>query len=129
MATEAADTILALERSALDRWSHGDPLGFPEIQAPDITYFDDIAAHSRIDGLEAMREYMTALVGQIPEHRYEVVDPKVQLYGNVGILTLRYHTFDAEGAPLTPWKATSVYRRMGDTWRCVHAHWSIVKEP
>ena len=26
-------------------------------------------------------------------------------------------------------KATSVYRRVKDDWRIVHAHWSLVKEP
>lgn len=125
---DAEQAILALEREALDRWSRGDPLGYAEIHSDDVTYFDDIAAHARIDGIEATREYMASLRGQIPPHDYEVVDPRVQVYGDVGILTLRYHTYGSDGQPLTPWKATSVYRRTGDGWRIVHAHWSVVKE-
>lgn len=120
--------ILARERSALERWSRGDPLGYLEIDADDVTYFDDIGAHHRVDGIEAMREYMSALKGQIPGHDYELVDPRVQLYGDTGILTMRYHPSAPDGSPMPPWKATSVYRRTGGDWRIVHAHWSIAKD-
>lgn len=34
------ETIIALERAALDRWGKGDPKGFLETYAPDVTYFD-----------------------------------------------------------------------------------------
>lgn len=120
--------ILAQERRALDQWAQGNPLGYVETDADDITYFDDIGAHLRIDGLEAVRNYFAGLTGKIPEHRYEVVNPKVQVYGDIGILTLRYRASGTDGGPLTPWKATSVYRRSAEGWRKVHAHWSIAKE-
>lgn len=124
---EAERAILERERGALERWSQGDPMGYPEIQTEDVSYFDDIGAHSRIDGRDAVRAYMSSLRGKIPPHRFEIVDPRVQLYGDVGILTLHYRTRDAEGDPLTPWKATSIYRRTDRVWRIAHAHWSIVK--
>jgi ketosteroid isomerase-like protein len=120
--------IVAQERRALDRWAQGNPLGYLEVDADDVTYFDDIGAHSRIDGIEAMRNYFTSLQGKIPPHKYEIVDPKVQVYGEIGILTLRYKAYATDGKTLAHWKATSVYRRMGGEWRVVHAHWSIVKE-
>ncbi len=119
--------ILAQERRALDQWAQGNSLGYLDIHADDVTYFDDIGAHSRVDGIEAMRKYFTSLEGKIPAHKYEVVDPKVQVYGEIGILTLRYHAYATDGKPLTRWKATSVYHRTGGEWRIVHAHWSIVK--
>jgi ketosteroid isomerase-like protein len=124
----AAEAILAQERRALDRWSQGEPLGYVDIQADEITYFDDIGAERRVDGIAAIREYLTSLEGKIPPHRYKVVDPKVQVYGDIGILTLRYEPTTADGEPLTPWKATSVYRRAAGEWRIVHAHWSLVKQ-
>lgn len=124
----AEQAILAQERRALDRWSQGKPVGYVDIDADDITYFDDIGAHTRVDGIEAMRNYFESLEGKIPPHRYELVAPKVQIYGDIGILTLRYHAHATDGEPLTRWKATSVYRRIAGEWRIVHAHWSIVKE-
>jgi ketosteroid isomerase-like protein len=124
---DAIAAILAQERTALDRWAQGDPLGYVDIDAEDVTYFDDIGAHTRIDGRASMRSYAASLVGKIPPHRYEVVNPKVQVYGDIGILTLRYHAYAADGQPLARWKATSVYRRTAAEWRIVHAHWSLVK--
>ena len=125
--SDTEETILALERRAMDRWARGDPLGYLDIDAEDVTYFDDIGANSRINGIDAMRTYFTSLQGKIPPHRYELVDPDVQVYGDVGILTLRYNAFAADGQPLAHWKATSVYHRRGKEWRIVHAHWSKVK--
>ena len=43
-AQTAADQILLLERSALDRWGQGDPGGFLELYAAGITYFDPSTA-------------------------------------------------------------------------------------
>lgn len=124
---DAESAILARERSALDLWSRGDPSGYLRIQSDDVTYYDDIAAHARVDGIQAMRDYWSSLRGQIPPHRYEIEDPKVQVYGDVGILTLTYHARDFEGQPLAEWKATSVYQKREEEWRIVHAHWSLNK--
>ena len=121
-------TILAQERRALDRWAQGEPLEYFDRWAEDITYFDDIGAHRRIDGIAAMRNYAASFEGKVPPHRYELVDPKVQVYGDIGIVTLRYEPFGTDGAPLQRWKATLVYRRTDGEWRVVHAHWSMVKE-
>jgi len=121
-------TVLARERQALDRWAQGDPLGYLEIDAEEITYFDDIGAQERIDGIEEMRNYFATLVGKVSPHRYEIEDPKLQLFGDVAVLTLRYLPSTLEGEPLMPWKATSVYRRSDDDWRLVHAHWSTAGE-
>lgn len=125
--TSDADAILARERVALDQWSQGKPLGYVGIDADDVTYFDDIAAQTRVEGLDAMRAYFDDLEGKIPPHRYEVVDPLVQLYGDTGVLTFHYQPYAPDGTPGTRWKATSVYRRVGSEWRIVHAHWSTVK--
>jgi ketosteroid isomerase-like protein len=125
---DAEQAIIAQERRALEQWSKGNTLGYLEVDADDVTYFDDIGAHARVDGFEAMRAYLTSLEGKIPPHRYEMLEPKVQLYGDIGILTLRYEAYGTDPRPLSRWKATSVYRRANDEWRIVHAHWSLVKD-
>jgi len=123
---DVEQTILAQERQALDCWASGDPVGFSADFADDVTYFDDIAAQTRIDGLEEMRNYLTSLVGQIQPHTYEIIDPKVQVYGDLAICTLRYHP-SIDGQPGPQWKATDVYRLTNGEWHLVHAHWSLVK--
>jgi len=119
-------TILAQEHKTLDRWAAGDPLGYSENSAEDVTWFDDVAAQTRIDGIEELRNYLTSLVGKYPPHTYEIVDPKVQVYGDIAICTLRYNP-TINGEPDTPWKATDVYRLTNGKWRLVHANWSLVK--
>jgi hypothetical protein len=120
--------ILAKEHQALVRWSAGDPLGFAVNFANEATYFDDIAAHTRLDGLEEIKKHLGSLEGKIPAHNYEIVDPKVQVFGGVAILTLHYQGSTADEQPLPQWKATSVYNFINDDWQVVHAHWSLVKE-
>lgn len=92
-----------------------------------MTYFDDIGAHERIDGGEALRAYASNLQGQIPKHSYTIADPKVQLFQDVGVLTYTYVPSLPDGTSSTSWKATTVYHRVDGTWALVHAHWSLVK--
>lgn len=124
----AEDAILAQERAALDRWSAGDPRGYAQSAADDVTYFDFIGAEVRVDGIEAFRNYLSALQGQFPAHTYEIVDPKVQVYGDVGILTLHYHPTALDGEAMGASKATCVYHRTNGTWHNVHVHWSTLNE-
>ena len=125
----AEQEIIALEHNALGKWSQGNTLGYVDIADDDITYFDDIGGQSRIDGLDSMRKYLASLEGKVAPHKYDMVNPKVQVYGEIGILTLQYHPSTIEGKPLTKWKATSVYRHHGGKWHLVHANWSVIKEP
>jgi ketosteroid isomerase-like protein len=123
----AEEEIITQERERLNHWAKGELRAYAQGSADDVSYFDDIGAHARLDGLPALLEYLSALEGQVPAHDYEVVNPRVQLYGDVGIVTLQYHP-SLHGVALQPWKATSVYRRSDGQWNMVHAHWSMVKE-
>ena len=122
------DHLLGLERAALDRWSSGDPRGYAMAAADDITYFDDIGAKERIVGAESVQAYPTSLEEILPPHRYEIVEPHVQLHGDTGILTFRYQPSTEEGELLTPWRASTVYVRQGEEWRMAHAHWAMMKD-
>ncbi|MEJ2483169.1 MAG: DUF4440 domain-containing protein [Gemmatimonadota bacterium] len=117
--------ILAQERAGLDRWSAGEPVGYAHSAAADVTYFDDIGATDRIEGLAAWRGYLESL--EIPPHGYEILDPKVQVYGEIGILTFHYHGLAPDGQVVSRWKATSVYRHEADGWHMVHANWSTIE--
>lgn len=121
------ETILSLERQALDNWSKGDPMGFSKNFAVDATYFDDIGAQMRLDSIDELNNYFRSLDGQIPAHKYELVNPKVQVYGDIAILTLQYHATSLNNEPAPPWKTTSVYRLKEGMWQVVHANWSLVK--
>ncbi len=125
---DLTDHLLGLERAALDRWSGGDPRGYAMAAADDITYFDDIGAKEGVFGAESARAYLTSLEEVLPPHRYEMVRPHVQVYGDTAIVSFRYDPSTEEGEQGTPWRASTVYVRQSDEWRMVHAHWAMMKE-
>ena len=80
------ETIIALERAALDRWRNGDPQGYLETFAPDVTYFDQ-TQERRVDGLGAMKELLIPITGKLKIDHYEMIGPKVQRHGDVAVLS------------------------------------------
>jgi len=126
-----ADDVIALERAALDRWGNGDPGGFLEVYAPEITYFDP-GVERRVDGHDAMRDYLRPITGKVKVARYEMIAPRVQRHGDVAVLTynLRSDAVQADGKHVTVrWNSTSVYARMGREWKTIHSHWSLTALP
>jgi ketosteroid isomerase-like protein len=128
----SADQILMLERSALDRWGKGDPGGFLELYATDISYFDPLTA-ARIDGRQAMENYYRPWVGKIHIARYEMLNPHVVVGGNMALLTYNLVNYirDAKGIESVGscWNSTTVYQRGHDTWKAIHSHWSFTRHP
>ncbi len=127
-----AEQILMLERDALDRWGRGDPGGFLDLYAQDITYFD-VATERRIDGHQAMEAYYRPWTGQIHIARYEMLNPQVVVEGTMALLTYNLVNYisDAEGVESvgSRWNSTAVYRRQGETWESLHSHWSFTRHP
>ena len=126
----ADETIIALERGALDRWGKGDPQGFLEIMASDQTYFDPATA-KRIDGQDALKKYFAPIAGKIRIERVEMIDPKVQRSGDLAVLTFNLvdygGQFDGGPKTTTRWNSTEVYQRINGSWKIIHSHWSYTK--
>jgi ketosteroid isomerase-like protein len=116
--------IINMERAALDRWGRGDPEGFLEICAPEVVYFDPFLPQ-RLDGLNTLRKYYAELRGKIHIDSYEIVDPIVQVDGDVAILTFCF--VSRGGGDEMRWNTTEVYRRGDDGWRIIHTHWSFTQ--
>jgi ketosteroid isomerase-like protein len=125
--------LVALERSALDRWIRLDPEGYLGTFGPEITYFDP-TTDRRVDGLEAMRTRlapMKTLKLPFTDPRYEMIEPKVQRHGDVALLTFNLVSYgkqpDRPESVLARWNATEVYCRIDGRWTIVHSHWSYTK--
>lgn len=119
------DLILQKERGALDRWKTGDTFGFVEIAADDITYFDP-NIEKRITGIKEFRDYFASFKGTFSFPGYELLNPKVQLYGDVAILTFNFVGFSEDGKK-DLWNTTEVYRKTAGHWKLVNSHWSHTK--
>ena len=128
---DLAEKIIAMERAALDRWGKGDPWGFTEISADQVTYFDP-TTQRRLDGLEALRDFYAALEGKISIQRYEMIDPKVQIQGDTAVLTFNLIDYlpTPDGSTRQDyWNSTQVYSRIDGAWKIIHTHWSKPESP
>lgn len=132
MSDSTADQIIAVERAALDRWGNGDPAGFLDVYAPNVTYFDPSTA-ARIDGHQAMVDYYAPFTGQIRIPRYEMLNPQVVVGGNMAVLTYNLVNYAVAPDGLesigTRWNSTTVYQRLAGGWKSIHAHWSFTRHP
>lgn len=121
---DVAVTIIAMERAALDRWGKGDPSGYLEISAPEVVYFDPFLERC-LDGLEALTRYYKALRGQVRIDRDEIINPKVQVCGEVAVLTFNYVSYTGETQ--MRWNCSEVYQHQNGHWRIIQTHWSITQ--
>jgi ketosteroid isomerase-like protein len=124
------ETILSLEKGAMERWRNGDPMGFVEISAEDICYMDP-GLTKPILGLEEYRAAMQGVVGKIQYQGSEFIDPQVVVVGDAALLSYNYRSTVLTPAgsivSQTPWNATEVYFRREGEWRIVHTHWSYTR--
>jgi ketosteroid isomerase-like protein len=123
------EAIIALERAALDRWGKGDPQGYIEIFADEITYFDP-STERRVDGVEAMRARFAPITGLVKTSRYELLNPDVYRRGELAILSYNLVTYGQrpDGAPqVAHWNVTEAYALIGAKWKIVHSHFSLTQ--
>lgn len=130
MEESVKETILSLEKGAMERWRNGDPWGWVEISAKQVTYVDP-GLTKPIVGLEEYKAYLKQFEGKIHYQGSEFIDPKVAVVGDAAVLSYNYRSsvLTPEGAIIsqTPWNATEVYFRLDDQWRIVHTHWSYIQ--
>jgi uncharacterized protein (TIGR02246 family) len=123
------ETILSIEKAAMERWRNGDPLVWVEISAPEVSYVDPGLAKP-IEGIEEYRKYLAQFIDKIHYQVSEFIDPKLALHGELAVLTYNYRSTqknpDGSIAEQILWNTTEVYARVKGGWRIVHTHWSYV---
>lgn len=123
-------TLLSLEEAAMKRWRSGDPQGFLELSAPEVTYFDP-SVEGRIDGLDRLRVHYSPIAGAVRYDNSTFADSRVQRHGDLAVLTFNYlaSNTDPAGEPAagTRWNITEVFARFGDDWKIVHTHRSYTR--
>jgi uncharacterized protein (TIGR02246 family) len=127
------EELVALERSALDRWTKLDPDGFLDLYSPEISYFDP-TTEARVNGRQAIETRLAPMrTVKLPftNPRYEIVQPAVQRHGDVAVLTFNLVNYGTPpGRPETVvsrWNSTEVYRRVEGAWKIIHSHWSFTR--
>ncbi len=118
-------TIIALEKNALEKWNQGDPDEYLALSADNVTYFDP-SIERRLDGLEALKKYYEPVRGLVHVSKYEMLDPQVCASEGMAVLTYNLHSYLDSG--VSKWNCTEVYKLEKDgKWKIVHTHWSYIK--
>lgn len=124
-----ADIIIAQEKMILDEWGKGRTMIFPQNSAAEITYFDP-SLEKRINGIEEFTALLKPIENQFTIEKYEMLDPKVQVHGEVAVLS--YNLVDYSKNPQGEeqkflWNSTEVYKKIDGDWKIIHSHWSFTK--
>lgn len=123
--TTIAETVIALEKAAMDAWHNGDPSLFIELYSEDFTYFDP-AQEARLDGRDRIEEMYESMRGKFKSDGYEMLNPVVQSSPEMAVLTYNIHTH--LGGQVWKENCTSVYRLEGNNrWKIIHCHFSPTK--
>jgi ketosteroid isomerase-like protein len=121
--------LMRLESAAMERWRKGDPWGFVELYAPQVTYFDT-GTPQRINGREALRAEYKRREGQIFYEVMDFIEPWVLVCGDMAVLFYRFLSTrlnpDGSIVSRTPWNSTEIYARLEDNWKIIHNHWSYI---
>ena len=117
-------TIIALEKSALDKWNQGDPEGYLDLYAEDIVYIDPYIEQP-LNGLEAMEAYYEPIKGLL-QARYELLNPIVLAVSDMAVLSFQLISYEVER--VVKWNCTEVYRlEPSGQWKIIQSHWSFIK--
>ena len=121
----ALKELLALESAALDGWyGESNPTLYAQQFADKATYFDPWVG-GRVED-SPIKEYVMTFMGKVPKVNFEIPNPRVDLYGNMAILTFNLNAILAKDGTVTPWNVTLVYTRTKDGWEKVHANWNYM---
>jgi hypothetical protein len=117
------EIILEQYEGAVERWYNGDPFGLLELMDEEMTYFSPFANH-RVDGKSAIEALFAPIAGQIHVPGFEILDPELKLGESLAVFTFHLHELNEDGALMTGWKVTEIYRLVGDQWRVIHSHFT-----
>lgn len=124
MNTDIANTIIALEKAALEEWNKGNPDVYLNLYAPDMTYFDPFF-EKRLDGYSQVKAYYEELRGTVHVEKCEMINPLVNATDEMAALT--FNLISHEGDNVYKWNCTEVYKLNNGQWQIIQTHWSFIK--
>lgn len=115
--------LFVLAHRVVECITYGDASSYAELCTPDLSCFEEVTPH-RIDGVE----FHVSLIRQVsesakPPKRFDLLSPRVQVYGDCGIVTYtRLTTFDEPVPRWTAFNETRVFVKTAAGWKMAHFH-------
>lgn len=115
--------LLAVTDALLTAIATGDAATYASLCLPELSCYEDVCSY-RIDGL-AFHLHLVARAASHPQPaRTDILTPRVQVYGDTGIVTYtRLITHDdGDGLRWETYNETRVYVKRGGGWKMAHFH-------
>lgn len=123
-----ADNIIGLEKSALDRFFHGDMSGYRDLWSKrSFTYFDGVTA-KRVEKFSEMEDFLNALEGNLESSEWRFVSPRVQFGKDMAVLT--FQLFAKVNMPIKSieYNVVEVFQKEDSgEWHVIHSTWSFIR--
>ena len=112
----------------------GDIDTYRDLSVPDLSCYETDVTPYRIDTLDFHLDLMTSMRERGTYDklvRFDMLTPRVQVYGDTGIVTYtRLMTYAAESGPVfRTFNETRVFARLDSAWKMVHFHRSSGGDP
>lgn len=122
-----AAQIIAREKASAEAWQRKDKAFFNDLFTDDSSYFGFMSPYLQIDPKQNFLPKMDKYFEMFKMDDFEIINPRVQVYGDVAILTYNSSVSgNFAGQPMNyTGKMTVVYVKQGNTWRVAHGHESI----
>lgn len=129
MDEELVTELVAIERSKLDPWyGEASTEAYVSQVAADSTYIDPWAG-GKLYGAEVI-DYLSAFEGNIPNLAYEIVDPSVDVRGEMAIFSYVIENSDpGTGEPAGTWYVTKILSPIEEGWEVIHTHYALPDTP
>ena len=120
-----SETIIALEKAAMQAWLNGNPSPFLALYSKDFTYFDP-SLEWRLNGWNKIEELYESMRGKAKIDQFEMINPVVQSTDTMAVLTYNLHI--RLGDMIWKENCTEVYRlEDNNEWKIIHCHISPTK--
>ena len=87
-----SETIIALEKEAMQAWIKGDPTPFLELYSKDFSYFDP-DQQLRLDGFDKIKDLYESMRGTVLMDNFEMINPLVQLSDSMAVLSYNLNIY------------------------------------
>ncbi|MEU6230923.1 nuclear transport factor 2 family protein [Streptomyces sp. NPDC047042] len=129
MTPEAVESLVEFEKSIQWQWSSGDPTGYMDALAEDVTYFDPLAEHLLV-GREAVREHWKRIYADASITRQEYLNEVARpLSDDEVLLAFNFKTYqqddNGEEKLFLSWDMSLIFRKTGGKWQVAHGHLSL----